>query len=88
MVVSYHLPNKLPRGLLSTRSDDKPESTEKAAQMQSVLFQTLIQYLSLENSFNFLGLSFLISKMKNLEKDISKAPASSKIRETPFSLAF
>lgn len=40
---SYHLPNELPRGLLSTGSDDKPKGTEKATQMQSVLLQGLIQ---------------------------------------------
>lgn len=35
--------------------------------------------MTLENSFNFLGLGFLISKMKNLVKDISNTSISSKI---------
>lgn len=41
------------------------------------LYYSGLEHMTLGKSFNFLGLSFLISKMKDLEKIVSKAPISS-----------
>lgn len=73
MNVSYQLPFELSRGFLSTRLDDKPESTKRTTQMQSELCQTFL------HDFGKIHLTF----RKTWKKIISKAFVNSKI-EIPF----
>lgn len=76
MSINYQLPSELPRGMLSTNEKINLNALERLHKYK--VDYSRLELGTLENSLCFLGLSFLISKMKDLEKLFPKVPVGSK----------
>ena len=76
MNISYHLPSELPKGMLSINEKINLKAMKRLHKRK--VDYSRLEHGTLENSLSFLGLSFLISKMKDLEKLFPKVLVGSK----------